>query len=626
MTDNKKHMKKEKEKRPSLKREIHELEGQYSGKGSIKAAVLKRMAKYLLAHKPMLLLCLVIMLTSNVLALAAPKLSQKAIDAIEPGAGAVDIERVIGYAVVMIVCYAVSAALSYLLAIMMVRLSQKIIYTMRKQLFNHLTELPVSFFDTHATGEIISRISYDIDTVNTSLSHDLLQICASVVTVIGSLIMMISISPVLLLIFVVTVPMSIMYTKFRSTRVRPLFRRRSQKLGELNGYAEEMLSGQKTIRAYSREEVITSRFDAKNEEAVGAYYIAEYYAGTVGPTVNFVNNLSLSLVTMLGGIFFLFFELNAAGEANILPLFTISLGGVSAFVQYSRKFAGPINEFANIVSDLQSACSSAEKVFTIMDTPTETPDAWNAVRLENVRGEVELENVRFGYVPEKTIIKDLSIRANKGDLIAIVGPTGAGKTTVINLLMRFYDVDGGKIFIDGKEIRDITRDSLREAFTMVLQDTWLFHGTIYDNITYGKEGAGREEVVRAAKMARIHSYIESLPDGYDTVLSDDGVNISKGHKQLITIARAMLADTPMLILDEATSNVDSRTEQQIQKAMYALMEGRTCFVIAHRLSTIQNADVILVVKDGNVIEQGNHDALMSQKGFYYSLYHSQFDN
>lgn len=626
MTDNKKHMKKEKEKRPSLKREIHELEGQYSGKGSIKAAVLKRMAKYLLAHKPMLLLCLVIMLTSNVLALAAPKLSQKAIDAIEPGAGLVDIERVMGYAVVMIVCYAVSAALSYLLAIMMVRLSQKIIYTMRKQLFNHLTELPVSFFDTHATGEIISRISYDIDTVNTSLSHDLLQICASVVTVIGSLIMMISISPVLLLIFVVTVPMSIMYTKFRSTRVRPLFRRRSQKLGELNGYAEEMLSGQKTIRAYSREEVITSRFDAKNEEAVGAYYIAEYYAGTVGPAVNFVNNLSLSLVTMLGGIFFLFFELNAAGEANILPLFTISLGGVSAFVQYSRKFAGPINEFANIVSDLQSACSSAEKVFTIMDTPTETPDAWNAVRLENVRGEVELENVKFGYVPEKTIIKDLSIRANKGDLIAIVGPTGAGKTTIINLLMRFYDVDGGKIFIDGKEIRDITRDSLREAFTMVLQDTWLFHGTIYDNITYGKEGAGREEVVRAAKMARIHSYIESLPDGYDTVLSDDGVNISKGHKQLITIARAMLADTPMLILDEATSNVDSRTEQQIQKAMYALMEGRTCFVIAHRLSTIQNADVILVIKDGNVIEQGNHDALMSQKGFYYSLYHSQFDN
>ena len=618
--------KKQREKRPSLKNEIKEIEGQYSARGSIKAAVLKRMAKYLLKHKGMLLICLLLMLSSNILALAAPKLSQSAIDAIEPGAGLVDIEAVLGYATLMVLFYAVSAVLSYVLAIMMIRLSQRIIYTMRKQLFDHLTSLPVSFFDTHATGEIISRISYDIDTVNTSLSHDLLQICASVVTVVGSLAMMVSISPVLLLVFVITVPMSIIYTKFRSTRVRPLFRRRSQKLGELNGYAEEMLSGQKTIRAYSRERVIAERFDKKNEEAVSAYYIAEYYAGTVGPAVNFVNNLSLSLVAMLGGIFFLFYELNAAGEASILPMFTISLGGISAFVQYSRKFAGPINEFANIISDLQSACSSAEKVFTIMDTPPETPDATNAVELENVRGEVELEHVKFGYVPEKTIIKDLSIKANKGDLIAIVGPTGAGKTTIINLLMRFYDVESGSILIDGKEIRGVTRDSLREAFTMVLQDTWLFHGTIYDNITYGKEGASREEVIKAAKMARIHSYIESLPEGYDTVLSDDGVNVSKGHKQLITIARAMLANTPMLILDEATSNVDSRTEQRIQKAMYALMEGRTCFVIAHRLSTIQNADVILVVKDGNVIEQGNHDALMAQKGFYYSLYRSQFDN
>lgn len=615
--------KKTREPRPSLKRE---LDGQKTGKGSIKVAVLKRMAKYLLGHKPMLLLCFALMILSNVLALAAPKLSQKAIDAIEPGVGAVDFDSVFFYALLMIIFYTLSAVLSYVLAVMMVKLSQRIIYTMRKQLFAHLSSLPVSFFDTHATGEIISRISYDIDTVNTSLSHDLLQVCASLVTVIGSLVMMASISPVLLIVFAFTVPMSIFYTKFRSTRVRPLFRRRSQKLGELNGYAEEMLSGQKTIRAYSKEEVITERFDKKNEEAVWAYYTAEYYAGTVGPTVNFINNLSLSLVTMLGGIFFLFFTLNAAGEASIPAMFTISLGGISAFVQYSRKFAGPINEFANIVSDLQSACAAAEKVFTVMDTPPETPDAKNAVTLSNVRGEVEIKDVKFGYVPEKTIIKGLSINAKKGNLVAIVGPTGAGKTTVINLLMRFYDVDSGEIRVDGYEIREVTRDSLRGAFTMVLQDTWLFHGTIYENITYGKEGATREEVIEAAKMARIHSYIESLPDGYDTVLSDDGVNISKGHKQLITIARAMLADTPMLILDEATSNVDSRTEQKIQKAMYALMKGRTCFVIAHRLSTIQNADVILVVKDGNIIEQGNHDELMARKGFYHSLYHSQFDS
>ena len=620
----KKKMKKEKEERPSLKKELQD--GQYSGKGAIKAAVLKRMAKYLLEHKAMLVICFLLMITSNVLALAAPKLSELAINAIEPGVGAVDFDGVFFYTSLMLVFYAVSAVLSFVLAIMMVKLGQKIIYSMRKQLFNHLTELPVSFFDTHATGEIISRISYDIDTINTSLSHDLLQVCASIVTVVGSLIMMASISPMLLLVFCVTVPMSIGYTKFRSTRVRPLFRKRSQKLGELNGYAEEMLSGQKTIRAYSREDVITDRFDGKNDEAVRAYYTAEYYAATVGPTVNFVNNLSLSLVTMLGGIFFLFFTLNEAGAAAIPAIFTISLGGVSAFVQYSRKFAGPINEFANIVSDLQSACSSAEKVFAIMDTTPEPPDVEKAEVLDNVEGAVCISDVTFGYVPERTVIKNLSIEAKKGSLIAIVGPTGAGKTTIINLLMRFYDVNSGEIRIDGSEIRSVTRDSLRGAFTMVLQDTWLFCGTIYDNITYGKEGASREEVINAAKMAHIHDYIESLPDGYDTVLSDDGVNISKGHKQLITIARAMLADTPMLILDEATSNVDSRTEQQIQKAMYALMEGRTCFVIAHRLSTIQNADVILVVKDGNVIEQGNHDSLMANKGFYWSLYHSQFDN
>ena len=612
-----------KKKRLSLEKEV---KADQATKGTIKVAVLRRMAKYLLQHKPMLVFCFSLMIISNVLSLAAPKLSQRAIDAIEPGAGAVDIRSAIFYAVLMLIFYAVSAGLSYLLAFMMVKLGQKIIYTMRRQLFEHLSSLPVSFFDTHATGEIISRISYDIDTVNTSLSHDLLQVCASVITVVGSLIMMISISPMLLLILLITVPISIGYTKFRSTRVRPLFRKRSQKLGELNGYAEEMLSGQKTIRAYSKENVITGRFDGKNEEAVNAYYTAEYYAATVGPTVNFINNLSLSLVTMLGGIFFLFFSLNKAEAAAIPVMFTISLGGISSFVQYLRKFAGPINEFANIVSDLQSASAAAEKIFVIMDTPAEPADKPDATVLENVKGEVEIKDVKFGYVPEKTIIKGLSLNADEGNIVAIVGPTGAGKTTVINLLMRFYDVNSGEILVDGKEIRSVTRDSLRAAFTMVLQDTWLFHGTIYENIVYGKEDATREEVENAARMAHIHEYIESLPEGYDTVLSDDGVNISKGHKQLITIARAMLANTPMLILDEATSNIDSRTEQQIQSAMYELMKGRTCFVIAHRLSTIQNADVILVVKDGNIIEQGNHDALMAKKGFYYSLYHAQFDN
>ena len=606
-------------------------------------AVVKRISKYLFAHKGLVAICFIIMLVSNTLALAAPKLSQKALDEISPKVieiigedGTViqkisdvinvDMSRVLFFCSLMLIFYVTSAILSYILATLMIKLSQKVVYSMRRQLFEHLTELPVGYFDTHATGELISRMSYDIDTINTSLSHDLLQVGASIVTIIGSLIMMISISPALISVFALTIPMSIIYTRYRSKKVRPLFRTRSQKLGELNGYAEEMLSGQKTIRAYSREKYIGDRFDEKNKAAVDAYYNAEYYAATVGPTVNFINNFSLSMVAMLGGVFYLFSVLNATGEANILPIFTISFGGISAFVQYSRKFAGPINEFANIIHDLQSAASSAEKVFAIMDEAPEKLDTADAIVLSEPEGNVDFEHVKFGYVEGKTIIKDLSMSAKKGNTIAIVGPTGAGKTTIINLLMRFYDVNEGRILVDGHPIEEITRESLRGAYTMVLQDTWLFHGSIYDNITYGKEGASREDVIRVAKMAHIHSYIEGLPDGYDTVLSDDGVNISKGHKQLITIARAMLADSPMLILDEATSNVDSRTEQKIQAAMYSLMEGRTCFVIAHRLSTIQNADAILVVKDGNIIEQGTHDELMSQKGFYHSLYHSQFES
>ena len=544
-------------------------------RGKIKMSVLKRIAGYLLDHKGMVVLCFVLMLASNALALVAPKLSERAINAIAPENGFIDIDTVWINCILMLAFYAMSGILSYILAVLMVKLSKKIIYTMRKQLFEHLTTLPVGFFDTHATGEIISRMSYDIDTVNTSLSHDLLQICASIVTVLGSLVMMISISPMLILVFVVTVPISILYAKFRAGFVRPLFRRRSQKLGELNGYAEEMLSGQKTIKAYGRESVIGKRFDEKNAESVEAYYKAEYYAATMGPTVNFINNLSLSLIAALGGIFYMFYIMNVSGNASIPAIFTISLGGLSSFVLYSRKFAGPINEFANIISELQSACSSAEKVFAIMDTEPEPVDSESAEVLSDVRGEVSIENVKFGYVKDKTIIKDMSLEAGAGKLIAIVGPTGAGKTTVINLLMRFYDIDSGSIRIDGKEISNVTRDSLRRAFTMVLQDTWLFYGTIADNIRYGREDATDEDVVRAAKMANIHSYIESRPDGYNTVLSDDGVNISKGHRQLITIARAMLSDSPMLILDEATSNVDSRTEQNIQAAMYELMKGRT---------------------------------------------------
>ncbi len=584
-------------------------------------AVIKRLAKYLGQHKLLILLAFSIMMISNLLSLAAPKLSGMAINAIQPGKGNVDLDTVTRICIMMAICYVGSAILSYTLAAIMTILSKKIVYTMRKQVFERLMELPVGFFDTHATGDIISRISYDIDTVNTSLSHDLLQIFSSIITVVGSLVMMATISPVLISVFVVTVPASILFTRWRTKKMHPLYRARSSKLGELNGYAEEMLSGQKTIKAYNREEDIITRFDEKNLVAVNTYYDVEYQAALMGPSVNFINNVSLSLVAMLGGIFFMLTQ-----TVPTLPLvFVTQLGDVSSFVQYSRRFSGPINEFANILHELQSACAAAERVFRIIDEPTEAADITGAVALEEVKGDVELSHVRFGYVPEKTVIKDLSLDVKAGQTVAIVGPTGAGKTTVINLLMRFYDVNDGTIRIDGKDILTLRRDDLRAAYTMVLQETWLFCGTIFDNITYGKENATREEVIAAAKAAKIHSFIEQLPEGYDTVLTDDGVNISKGQKQLITIARAMLADSPILILDEATSNVDSRTEIKIQEAMHSLMENRTCFVIAHRLSTIKNADVILVFRDGNVIEQGNHESLLAAGGFYASLYNSQFD-
>ncbi len=579
-----------------------------------------RICLYLLRYKWAVLAALVMMLTSNLLALAGPKLSGLVIDAIEPGRGAVDFDTVIRYCIMLGICYAVSAGLSYALAALMAWISQQVSHTMRAQVFAHLTELPVGYFDTHQTGDIVSHISYDIDTVNASLSNDLLQICSSVVTVVGSLIMMLTISPLLLCVFAFTVPVSILFTRYKTRKIRPLFRRRSAMLGQLNGYSEEMLSGHRTIKAYHREAVMVGRFDGHNTEACEAYYRADYQGAIIGPSVNFINNLSLAFITVLGGIFYLL-SLTVAGLPSLL---VVNLGDVSAFVQYSRKFSGPINEFANILSEFQSACSAAERVFSLLDEPTEPADAPDAVELTDVRGEVDMSDVHFGYLPEKEILHGLTLHVDRGQLIAIVGPTGAGKTTVINLLMRFYDADSGLITLDGHPLPAVTRDSLRRAYTMVLQDTWLFCGTVYDNIAYGSDGASMEAVVKAAKAARIHDFIEGLPGGYMTVLSDDGVNISKGQKQLLTIARAMLSDAPVLILDEATSNVDSRTEQLIQEALYALMRGRTCFVIAHRLSTIQNADRILVVRGGVIEEQGTHNQLLAAGGFYASLYNAQF--
>lgn len=579
-----------------------------------------RLCNYVLQYWPLFLVAILLTLLSNQLSLMGPTYSGNAIDAMS-GEGGVQFDLVWQNVTKMLICYLASAILSYLLAVLMIYISQKIVYTMRGQLFQKLTTLPIQYFDTHATGDIISRISYDIDTINSSLSHDLVQVMTSLYTVIGSLIFMWQISKPMIGVFVITVPIAVLFTKYRSKKVRPLFHNRSHKLGELNGYAEEMLSGCRTIQIYDRKEEIGNRFNRRNTDAMDAYYEADYYGVTTGPSVNFINNLSISLVMILGGILYM---LSVSGTVQEGTLFFITLGGVAQFVQYSRKFAGPINEFANILSELQSAFSAADRVFRILDEEPETADAPDAKLLTDVRGEVHFNEVAFGYVPEKQVLKNFSVDVKPGQTIAIVGPTGAGKTTIISLLMRFYDVTGGSIQVDGMDVREITRSSLRHAYTMVLQDTWLFHGTIYDNIVYGRENATAEEVIAAAKAARIHSYIETLPDGYDTMLSDNGVNISKGQRQLIAIARAMISNAPMLILDEATSNVDSRTELKIQEAMGELMRGRTCFVIAHRLSTIQNADKILVLQSGEIIESGTHDELLGKGGFYSQLYHSQF--
>lgn len=572
--------------------------------------VILRLGKYLLQHKWMVLAAVSLTITGNLLALLGPMLSGYAIDAIGVGPGQTNFDLVLFYCGLMLVFYVLSSGLSYLLSVLMVKISQKIVYQMRKDLVDKLLELPVRFFDSHQTGDIISRLSYDIDTVNSSLSNDLLQIAASAITVIGSFIMMLRISPPLILVFVVTVPISVLFIIYRTKKVRPLFRKRSAKLGELNGFVEEIISGQKTTKAYHQEQTMVGRFDQRNNEAVEAYYMADYYGSTVGPSVSFINNLSLTLISIFGSLLYL--------------VGSVSLGNLSSFVLYSRKFSGPVNEMANIISELQSAAAAAERVFRMIDEPAEAADLPQAKPLEEVKGDVQMKDIQFGYEPDKVIIHDLNLHAKPGSLVAIVGPTGAGKTTIINLLMRFYDPQKGQILMEGCDSHDITRKSLRAAYTMVLQDTWLFYGSIYDNIAFSRPDATPEEVIEAAKAAKIHNYIMSLPDGYDTIVNGDGLNISQGQKQMLTIARAMLSDAKMLILDEATSNVDTRTEMQIQSAMRNLMKDKTCFVIAHRLSTVQNADTILVVQHGDIIEQGNHEQLMKKGGVYAGLYSSQF--
>ena len=573
--------------------------------------VLKRLWDYLMHYKWLILLALILTILSNLFALIGPSLLGEAIDAMDiEKNGFVDLDKVFHYATLMVIFYVLSSIFAYILSRLMIMIGKKIVFKMRQDAFDRIQTLPVSYFDGNTIGDIISKMSYDIDTINTSLSSDLIAICTSVITVIGSFVMMIIKAPILVLVFVITLPISLLFTRFMLKRTHKLFKARSQTLGDLNGYIEEMVTGNKTIKAYGQEEKVINNFDELNIKATDAAYKAEYYGSITGPGVNFVNNLSMSLICVFGSILYVF---------N-----TLSLGDVSSFIQYARKFSGPINEIANIFVDIQSALAAGERVFNLIDADEELKDSPSAISLEEVIGNVEFKNVKFGYVKDKTIIKDLSFTAPSGKVVAIVGPTGAGKTTIVNLLMRFYDIDDGNIYLDNNDIYSIKRKDLRKSYAMVLQDTWLFQASVFENLSYSREDITLDDVIKVCKVARIHHFIERLPEGYDTILSEGGINISKGQRQLLTIARAMLLDAKMLILDEATSNVDTRTEIKIQEAMKKLMENKTCFIIAHRLSTIQNADLILVVKDGNIVEKGKHEDLLKQEGFYSELYYSQF--
>ncbi len=590
-------------------------------RGGVKAkpkdakGALLRIIKYLMEYRWLVLLFLICAFASNIGNLLGPRFAGRAIGEAEAGfkqgVGMVNMNNVMRYALYMLVAYVGSNILSFMISIGMTRVAKHVAENMRRDVFNKLMTLPVGYFDRNQAGDIISRVSYDIDVVSTSLSSDVIHILTSLVTVVGSFIMMLSISPPLVLCMIFTIPVSIWFTRRMAKITRPRYAKRSAAYGVMNGFTEEMFTGQKTILAYAHEDDVSKKFSEINRSAAEAYRNADSMGMTMGPTVGMINNFGLAAIGM--------------GGAALYLLNIVGLGQISSFILYSRKFSGPINEISNIINEIFSALAASERVFQLLDQPEEAKDIYGAIELEDCKGHVQVEHVSFGYEPGKTILHDMNLEAKPGQTIAIVGPTGAGKTTIINLLMRFYDVDSGSIFVDGRESRQYTMESLRRSYAMVLQDTWVFRGTIFDNIAYGKENATMDEVVAAAKAARIHNYIMRLPQGYNTVISEDGGNISKGQKQLLTIARAMLYNTNMLILDEATSNVDTNTERQVQKAIRSLMKGKTCFVIAHRLSTIQNADRILVVNHGDVVEQGTHDELMAQKGFYYKLYASQFE-
>lgn len=592
------------------------MNGQKHGHASAKPvnvkATTKKLLKYLKPHLPLFIVVLVIASLGAVANIVAPKISAKAINALQEGImrGSVDMTYIIQIVAVTAALYVMSALFEFTAYLISAIISQKIVYKMRLQVKEKLKKLPISYYDNHSHGNILSIITNDIETISNSLQQGITQSITGALSIIVIFAMMLSINGLMTLITVASIPLFLIITMVIAKQSQKKFVERQAQLGELNGYIEEIYTNKKVVQLYGEEENTVEKFSKVNEKLFKSGRSAESLSGMIMPSLRFVSNLSYVATSILGGAL--------AGGGKLM------IGDISAFIQYSNQFGQPIMQTANIVNVFQSTLAAAERLFNLLEQDDEPEDVENPANVSDIKGKVAFKDVCFSYDKEKELIKDVNLEVEAGGIIAIVGPTGAGKTTLVNLLMRFYEIDSGSITIDGIDIRDMAKTDLRKLFGMVLQDTWLESGSIKDNIAYGKPDATFEEIQEAAKKAHIDHYIDTLPDGYDTEFNDEVSNVSQGQRQLFTIARAILADTKILILDEATSSVDTKTESYIQNAMTAMMKGKTSFIIAHRLSTIRSASLILVMDKGRIVEQGTHDELLEKGGFYYTLYNNQF--
>ncbi|MBP1961364.1 ABC transporter ATP-binding protein [Paenibacillus aceris] len=580
---------------------------------------LRRLSTYMKPFRVSIVFVFIAAVLSTVFSIISPKLMGNATTKLYEGsmaklkgvAGAkIDFDALLQIVLILAALYVFSAVLTFIQQRIMVGVTQKIVFNLRRDISEKLTRVPLSFFDSRSHGDTMSRATNDVDTISSTMQQSLTQLITSIVTLLGIIIMMLTISPLLTLVTIITLPLSIMGTKVIASRSQKYFKGQQKTLGELNGHVEEMYTGHTIVKAFGREHKSIEKFNEINDRLYHSGWKAQFISGMIFPLMSFIGNIGYVLVSVIGGI--------------MVTHNAIKIGDILAFIQYSGQFGMPITQVANIANIIQSTIAAAERIFELLDEPEEVLEEATGQTVKNVRGHVQFHDVAFSYKADSPLIDHMNIEVKPGQTVAIVGPTGAGKTTIVNLLMRFYELKGGSISIDGVDSRKMSRSHLRGLFGMVLQDTWLFNGTIHDNIAYGRDGASEADIVNAARAAYADHFIRTLPDGYNTILNEEASNLSHGQKQLLTIARAILADPAILILDEATSSVDTRTEVSIQRAMNNLMENRTSFVIAHRLSTIRDADLILVMNHGTVIEQGSHEQLLAQQGFYADLYNSQF--